>query len=130
MSYYYDGRVDFSDLKGKTLISTDGLRCGSEEVDFTTACGKKYRMYHSQDCCERVRIEDVSGDWQCLIGSPIELAYEETNRVDDPPEYPDSFTWTFYRLATANGYVVIRWLGESNGYYSESVDFADITDLS
>ena len=81
-------------------------------------------MWHNQDCCESVSIEDICGDVKDLIGSPIILAEESTNSEDHPREdYEDSYTWTFYRLQAAKGgLVVIRWYGSSNGYYGESVD--------
>jgi hypothetical protein len=118
--------ANFGDLAGKTIASIDGLEVGSESVTFKMTDGAEYRMYHSQDCCESVSVEDVSGDMADLIGSPLTLAEESTS--GENPEgvtlkYQDSFMWTFYRLATAKGFVVIRWYGESNGYYSEDVYF-------
>jgi len=113
----------FTDLIGKILTSIENK--DNEELIFTTTEGETFFMFHSQDCCEHVRIEDISGDLDDLIGNPITLAEEVTNSEDTlgKIEYPDSFTWTFYKLATIKGYVDIRWLGESNGYYSEGVDF-------
>ena len=87
-------------------------------------------MYHHQDCCENVTVEDVCGDVADIVGSPLTLAEKSTS--DKNPEgvvkkYQDSFTWTFYKLATVKGYVTIRWYGESNGYYSEGVSFEEVT---
>lgn len=127
---YYDKVAPFAELKGKTITKIEGLEEGSESVNFYTSDGKHYRMFHSQECCESVEIDDVCGDIKDLIGSPIRLAEErtsETNPDGVEKKYQDSFTWTFYTLATQKGYVDIRWYGESNGYYSEGVDFVDIT---
>jgi hypothetical protein len=72
-------------------------------------------------------VESVVGDVQDLIGEPILVAEEVTSHDNpedaDVSEYQESFTWTFYKLATRKGYVDIRWYGESNGYYSERVSF-------
>lgn len=128
MTYYnlYSHQVAFETLLGKTLTSITG-EVGDDEIRFTTTEGETFMLYHSQDCCESVSVESIVGDLQDLIGSPILRAEEAVGErpADVPvPEYVDSETWTFYKLATIKGYVDIRWHGESNGYYSEGVDFA------
>ena len=114
--------ANFSDLMGKTLTTIVNK---DDELIFTTNEGEVFKAFHDQDCCESVTIEDIEGDLNDLIGTPILQAEEATNTEDTfgKIEFPDSFTWTFYKLATIKGYVTIRWLGESNGYYSESVSF-------
>jgi hypothetical protein len=119
---------DVSELEGKTLTKIEGMEKGSDEIMFYTDDGKRYLMYHDQDCCESVTVDDVCGRVEDLMGSPIIRATEDSNS-DEPPGgayEPDSFTWTFYNLATRKGHVTIRWYGESNGYYSESVDFKEV----
>jgi hypothetical protein len=104
-------------------ILTKIVNHDNEELFFHTSDGEVYRMYHWQDCCESVSIEDIVGDLDDLIGSPITMAEESSETGDD--EW-GTYTWTFYKFATNKGYVTIRWYGSSNGYYSESVDFEKV----
>ena len=86
--------------------------------------GSAMKMYHSQDCCESVTIDDINGDLNDLIGTTILLAELRTNINECGPvdEYDESYTWSFYTFRTRKGFVDIRWYGTSNGYYSEDVD--------
>lgn len=123
----YEIEHDFAFLLGQEIEEILGAEKGRDAIEFVLSGGLALKLYHEQDCCENVRVEDVCGDVADLIGSPILLAEEVTSR-DNPeginPESrgEESFTWTFYKLSTNRGSVTIRWYGESNGYYSESVD--------
>jgi len=119
--------VTIEELIGKTFASVEKI--ANDELVFTTVEGDQYTLYHAQDCCERVYIESIVGDLSDLVGTPLLRAEEATSEVNPEGvriEDQDSFTWTFYKFATAKGYVDVRWYGESNGYYSESVHFEKI----
>lgn len=123
----FSNHCNFSELLGKTLVAVEG-RKGDDSITFRVDNGDAYVLYHSQDCCESVRVEDVCGELSDLIGAPILQAEENSSNENPsdvkPSQYQDSFTWTFYRIATMKGQVVLRWYGESNGYYSETVSCA------
>ena len=114
----------FDGMLGVTMIAVTGDK-GAEEMRFLAEDGRVFRFFHSQDCCENVQVEDVCGDLSDLVGSPIVEA-EEVSNDDAPACDAESYTWTFYRFGTAKGSVTVRWLGTSNGYYGEGVDFYTI----
>jgi len=140
----------FNELLGKTLKDVSVIANSDtmeDRIYFTTIDDERYILYHSQECCEDVWIEDINGDVNDLVGSPIlmaEVSTSDENPLHGNPElkgtkyedryidryksgehylYSESHTWSFYKLATIKGYVTIRWYGTSNGYYSEEVDF-------
>lgn len=117
----------FEDLVGRTLcrVTEDG-----EELVLYLSDTNYVRFFHYQDCCESVYIEDICGDLEDLVGSPL-LVAEEVSNYEAEPKYEgeESYTWTFYRFATQKGWVNVRWYGSSNGYYSESVS-VEVVDLN
>ena len=120
-------RVNVSEMVGKTFGRIEHI---GDELHFHMADGTHYRMYHSQDCCESVYIEDIVGDLDDLVGSPLVRAEDRTSETfenSDPDAFrDDAYMWTFYEFATIKGSVTIRWYGESNGYYSISVDLEHV----
>lgn len=120
---------------------------GIESLTLNFSDGVRLEFYHNQNCCEHVSVHDICGNLKDLIGSPL-LQIECVSQSSDPDdedepvqlnalpapkgtdmdiptegvEEAESYTWTFYRMATIKGSVTIRWYGVSNGYYSERVD--------
>ena len=113
----------FHQMIGKVMSSVTSK--SNDELCFVAETGEEFKFVHQQNCCESVWIEDIDGDLQDLVGSPMTMA-EEVEGSQEPriQDYPDeSFTWTYYKFATPKGYVTVRFYGSSNGYYSEGVSF-------
>lgn len=115
------------DMIGKTMVRVEQV--ATDRLEFDAEDGSRYALFHCQDCCESVAIEDINGDLADLVGVPLLMADEATSgeRPADLPSLdyePESQTWTFYKFGTIKGYVDVRWFGQSNGWYSEGVSFA------
>jgi len=123
----WDSMVDTQEglrsMVGRVFVRVEGS-VGSGEMLFVDQNGERFLFSHFQDCCERVDINDIVGDLEDLVGEPLLVAEEVEGSVpaDFDDEYVESYTFTFYKFATRRGYVDVRWLGESNGYYSERVN--------
>jgi hypothetical protein len=113
--------MEISALVGKTLLRIEGGK-DDKELLFICTDSKRFKMYHEQDCFESVWLDDIVGDLKDIVGWPI-LSAEENSQKGDGKE---SSTWTFYHIRTFKGTVTLKWLGESNGYYSEDVYFKEI----
>lgn len=116
--------MNISNFAGKTIEKVSYQEGEGDELVFKFTDGSEYKMYHPQDCCESVSLESWSQeDVKRLEGQKIVHAYESEQSGDF--EY-GTCTWTFYTIATEKDTAVLRWYGESNGYYSESVSIIEI----
>lgn len=110
----------FEGLNGLVLTK---IELSDSELHFHTRCGRHLVSYHEQDCCESVWLESYDGCLLDLINSKITMAEKSVVKTSVDCE---SQTATFYKLSTNKGSCTFTWRSESNGYYSESVDFAEI----
>lgn len=118
---------NIDELVGLTIKSITVRDTGGDDrIIFETTCGRKFVMYHCRDCCEYVTLDDIVGDLQDLVGKKILDAYESSN--NECGKWGESETWTFYRISSYDVTITIKWYGTSNGYYSESVDFIEVTE--
>ena len=117
----WDSQVDIKNMVGRVFTRVSG-GVGDGELVFENDT-ERFVFFHYQGCCESVDINDIVGDLEDLVGEPLLIAEEVEGSVpiDFEDKYTESYTFTFYKFATRKGYVDVRWLGESNGYYSESV---------
>jgi hypothetical protein len=133
--------VNLSSFVGKYVVGVRGMEKGSEEIYILFDDTSALKFHHDQDCCGNVSVEDVIGDPTDLVCLPL-LMCEEVESVQ-PDYYSATSTWykfasiggyTWYKFASIGGYVTVRWLGTSNGYYSEGVDVSSgsfaISDLT
>lgn len=131
-------------LVGAVITKIEGGKGDEELVLRVAGRNRACRIFHVSDCCEKVYLADVVGDLKDLVGSPVldaeSVSASQAIPFTDPAEEAawrlgekryqeeldgaDSYTWTFVRISTAKGTVSLRWLGVSNGYYSEDVTVA------
>jgi hypothetical protein len=116
--------ANFFELKGKTITAINGVKTDDTLTTITTSDGIVFTLEHEQDCCEDVRVYGTVGNIDDILNAEVTVA-EDTTTMDNPnaPDYKayESATWSQFRIGTDKGTFEIWWLGESNGYYSESV---------
>lgn len=111
-----------TDLRGRVLAGViagvGDLSMDFVLVDGTRCCLVDGELGSGNDV--QINVEEVHGDLEDLLGTPL-LEVEEETGERLPGE--ENVTWTFYRFATLKGRVTVRFFGTSNGYYSEVAEF-------
>lgn len=115
---YHDIAIPIPWLLSFTLSAVEH-NDDDEVITFTRTDGVQVKMHHKQECCEHVRVEEIHGDLQALVGYPLTTA-EVYTRDGGKSEDGDDRMFTFYRIGNERHLATIRWCGESH-YYSIGV---------
>ena len=116
----------YTEFSGKTIQEIRGCKKHSDEVTVMFTDGSCLKFYHRQDCCESVLLEDFDAIPEDLVNAKIISIEERISRSGEGIKplnvWDESYTWSFYVIKTSSSTMVLRWYGESNGWYSETVD--------
>lgn len=123
--------ANWFELKGQVIkaITFEHDRHDTSLV-ITTATGM-YKLKHIQDCCESVTIVAQLGNIFDVLEVPITLAEEDCTDTMPPAfgvdkESHESVTYSTYTLTASSGTWKFLVIGESNGYYGETMSFNKI----
>lgn len=133
----------FRDLIGKR-INAVFLARGNWTLVFRTTDGKFYRYDTSNDCCNSVWVNHISGLNILGNGDCFDLLRGVLVTGSEDKEWTDSRAWTkadggeggdviedgFYSLHTDRGYIDIEVRNDHNGYYGGSFDYTEDLDLT
>lgn len=114
--------VEIEDLQGKTIRE---IKISDDKTEMAIVCDDaSYKLSHYQDCCEKVYLEDVCGEFDDLIGETVIDSFKNTGEmVDDSALFWSGvMNYTFYTISSAKGCITLRWCSSSNGYYSHAID--------
>lgn len=124
-------QTKINDLVGKTIKSIENK--DNRYLQFSMSSGEVYSMYKQDGYYgneSSAVLEDIAGSLNDLIGNPILLAEERTNKnapkvKNNQGEEIDFYNtqWTFYELATIKGSVTLRWYCYASLFYSDNVYF-------
>jgi len=117
----------YTEFSGKTIQEIRGCKNHSDEVTIMFTDGSCLKFYHSQDCCESVLLEDFDATPEDLVNAKIisieeRISYSGEDKIKSLNPWHESYTWSFYVIKTSKFTMTMRWYGESNGWYSETVD--------
>ena len=113
----YKNSINIEQLTGMTITAV--VYKESDESLLIHLNTHVLEMIHHQDCCETVYLADVVGSFEDLIGYPL---LEVSESIVDIGSEDMSSTATYYNFKTVKASVQLRWVGESNGYYSVAVN--------
>ncbi|MEK2647414.1 DUF7448 domain-containing protein [Bdellovibrio sp. BCCA] len=117
--------VDLSFLLGKTIISHK-LVDQKSNLLLVGDDGMHYWLGGFSSDGGHVHLEDINGNLDDLLNSPILRAEEKTVLVPEDqkthPGYTEDY-YFYYEISTIKGSVHMRFYGEEGAYYSASAWF-------